>query len=78
MDSQVYELIHKCLSPEQNDRTTAEQILSGTFPPFKTKYKSILSELGHIAFPITLGASIIPLIMSIDTFIINSSHMQYD
>lgn len=40
--------------------------------PLKTKYKSILSELGHFALPITLGASIIPLIMSIDTFIINN------
>ncbi|MBT7123502.1 MAG: polysaccharide biosynthesis protein, partial [Clostridia bacterium] len=41
-------------------------------PPLQTKYKSLRRELVTIAIPITLGASIMPIIMAIDTFIINN------
>ena len=40
--------------------------------PYISKHKSILSELLYIAFPIILGASIMPLIMSLDAFLINN------
>ena len=40
--------------------------------PYISKHKSILGELLFIAFPIILGASIMPLIMSLDAFLVNN------
>ncbi len=40
--------------------------------PYVSKHKSILGELLFIAFPIILGASIMPLIMSLDSFLVNN------
>lgn len=39
---------------------------------YKTRYRKISTELLAIAFPIILGASIMPIIMQLDTFIINN------